>query len=71
MSLTTLYGEMQDTYLALIRTFPLRPIRSEGELDEAMEILDTLVGKDTLTAAEADYQRCRKAPSFQGGERRH
>jgi HTH-type transcriptional regulator / antitoxin HigA len=55
MSLTTLYGEMQDTYLALIRTFPLRPIRSEGELDEAMEVLDALVGKETLTAAEADY----------------
>jgi HTH-type transcriptional regulator/antitoxin HigA len=55
MSLITLYGEMQDTYLALIRTFPLRPIRSEGELDEAMEILDTLVGKETLTTAEADY----------------
>lgn len=55
MSLITLYGEMQDTYLALIRTFPLRPIRSEDELDEAMEILDTLVGKEALTAAEADY----------------
>ena len=55
MSLITLYGEMQDTYLALIRAFPLRPIRLEGELDEAMEILDTLVGKETLTAAEADY----------------
>lgn len=55
MSLITLYGEMQDTYLALIRTFPLRPIRSEDELDEAMEILDALVGKDTLTAAESDY----------------
>ena len=24
--------------------FPLHPIRSEGELDEAMEILDTLGG---------------------------
>ena len=55
MSLITLYGEMQDTYLALIRLFPLRPIRSEAELDEAMEILDTLVGKEILTTAEADY----------------
>jgi HTH-type transcriptional regulator/antitoxin HigA len=55
MSLITLYGEMQDTYLALIRTFPLRPIRSEDELDEAIEIVDTLVDKETLTTAEADY----------------
>jgi HTH-type transcriptional regulator/antitoxin HigA len=55
MSLITLYGEMQDTYLALIRTFPLRPLRSDDELDEAIEIVDTLVDKETLTAAEADY----------------
>ena len=55
MSLTTLYGETQETYLALIHTFPLRPLRSEGELDEAMAIVDALVDKDILTAAEADY----------------
>jgi HTH-type transcriptional regulator / antitoxin HigA len=55
MSLATLYGETQETYLALIRTFPLRPLRSEADLDEATTILDALVVKDTLTAAEADY----------------
>jgi HTH-type transcriptional regulator/antitoxin HigA len=55
MSLATVYGETQDTYLALIRTFPLRPIRSETELDEAIAIIDTLVVKDGLEAAEADY----------------
>ena len=55
MSLATLYGEAQETYLALIRTFPLRPLRSEAELDEATMVLDALVVKDTLTAAEADY----------------
>ena len=55
MSLATLYGETQDTYLTLIRTFPLRPLRSEADLDEAMAILDALVVKDALAAAEADY----------------
>jgi HTH-type transcriptional regulator / antitoxin HigA len=55
MSLTTLYGEAQDTYLALIRTFPLRPLRSEADLDEATTIIDALVVQDTLTDAEADY----------------
>jgi len=55
MSLATLYGETQDTYLALIRTFPLRPLRSEADLDEAMAILDVLVVKDALSTAEADY----------------
>ena len=55
MSLATLYGEAQETYLALMRTFPLRPLRSEAELDEATMVLDALVVKDTLTAAQADY----------------
>jgi len=55
MSLATLYGETQDTYLTLIRTCPLRPLRSEADLDEAMVILDALVVKDALSAAEADY----------------
>ena len=55
MSLATLYGETQDTYLTLIHTCPLRPLRSEADLDEAMVILDALVVKDALSAAEADY----------------
>jgi len=55
MSLATLYGETQDTYLTLIRTCPLRPLRSEADLDEAMALLDALVVKDTLSTAEADY----------------
>ena len=55
MSLATLYGETQDTYLTLIRTCPFRPLRSEADLDEAMAILDGLVVKDTLSAPEADY----------------
>ena len=55
MSLATLYGETQDTYLTLIRTCPLRPLRSETDLDEALAILDALVVQDALSAAEADY----------------
>lgn len=55
MSLATLYGETQDAYLLLIRMFPLRPLRSEDDLTEATALLDELVVKDTLTAAEADY----------------
>jgi HTH-type transcriptional regulator/antitoxin HigA len=55
MSLATIYGETQDTYLELIRTFPLRPIRSDAELDEAMAVIDVLVVKDSLEAAAVDY----------------
>jgi HTH-type transcriptional regulator/antitoxin HigA len=55
MSLATVYGETQETYLVLIQQFPLRPIRSEAELDEAIAIIDALVIKDVLETAEADY----------------
>jgi HTH-type transcriptional regulator/antitoxin HigA len=44
-----------DTYLALVRRFPLRPIRSEAELDAATEIIDGLSVHDDLDAGEADY----------------
>lgn len=55
MSIATIYGKTQDTYLDLIPTFPLRPIRSEAELDEAIATIDALVDKATLEVAEADY----------------
>jgi HTH-type transcriptional regulator / antitoxin HigA len=44
-------------YLALVRRFPLRPIRDEGDYDAALEVLDGLVTKDEgeLTAGERDY----------------
>lgn len=45
----------QDTYWVLIRRFPLRPIRSEAELDRAIEIVDELTGRDDLDAGEKDY----------------
>lgn len=55
MSLARLYGDTHHTYLALMHRFPLRPLRSETDLDEATTLLDALVVQDTLTAAEADY----------------
>ena len=51
MSIATIYGKTQDTYLDLIPTFPLRPIRSEAELDEAIATIDALVDKATLEVA--------------------
>ncbi len=55
MTIRTLYGKGQDAYLELIRKFPLRPIRSEEELDLAISMLDELVDKPKLTKAEDDY----------------
>jgi HTH-type transcriptional regulator/antitoxin HigA len=48
-------GQHRDTYLALVRRFPLRPIRNEAELDAAFAVLDSLTCRDDLDAGEADY----------------
>jgi HTH-type transcriptional regulator/antitoxin HigA len=41
-------------YLALVRRFPLRPLRSDEELDEATEVLNSLLDRD-LDPWEDDY----------------
>jgi HTH-type transcriptional regulator/antitoxin HigA len=43
------------TYFRLIREFPLRPIRSEAELDRAIAMLDRLIDQDSLDPAADDY----------------
>jgi HTH-type transcriptional regulator / antitoxin HigA len=42
-------------YLALIRKMPLRPIRSEAELDRAIAMVDALRDRETLSPDEHDY----------------
>jgi hypothetical protein len=44
-------------YLALIDTFPLRPLRSERDYDAAVTVLDTLAVRpeDSLDPGEQDY----------------
>lgn len=42
-------------YLALIRRFPLRPLRSEADLDQAIALTDELLDRAALDPAEADY----------------
>ncbi len=44
-----------DGYLALVRKFPLRPIRSEAELDGAIAMVDTLSDRNKLEDDEYDY----------------
>jgi HTH-type transcriptional regulator / antitoxin HigA len=45
----------EDKYLKLVRAFPLRPIRSESELDHAIEVTDSLLDRDDLDDGEEDY----------------
>jgi HTH-type transcriptional regulator / antitoxin HigA len=52
----TIAGRGTDlVYLALIQRFPLRPIRTEAELDAASGIIDELTDRDDLSVAESDY----------------
>lgn len=42
-------------YLKLIRRFPLRRLRSDEDLERAMEIVDELTDRDDLEQGEKDY----------------
>jgi HTH-type transcriptional regulator/antitoxin HigA len=56
---TTKANELSTGYLNLIRRFPLRPIRTEAELDRAIAIIDRLAARARpLSAAEQDYFEC-------------
>ncbi|HBI43571.1 MAG TPA: transcriptional regulator [Planctomycetales bacterium] len=48
-------GGNQDIYLELVQRVPLRPIRSDDELDRAIEIVDELIDHDERGADERDY----------------
>lgn len=48
------------TYLELIAEHPLRPIRSEAELDQAIAVLNELIDREVVSRAsrdELDYQQ--------------
>jgi HTH-type transcriptional regulator / antitoxin HigA len=44
-----------EKYIDLVHAFPLRPIRSEAELDRAIAVIDSLVVRDDLDPGEDDY----------------
>ena len=45
----------QDRYFKLVQQFPLRPIRSDVELDAAVAVMDELLDRSVLTPQESDY----------------
>jgi HTH-type transcriptional regulator/antitoxin HigA len=44
-----------DRYFELVKAFPLRPIRSDGELERATAVIDSLVDREALDLDESDY----------------
>src|SRR5690242_3825600 len=54
-TIRSVYGKSEDRYLDLVRRFPLRPLRSDADLDAAVAVVDALIDRPTLTAPEEDY----------------
>ena len=48
-------GKVGDGYFELVRQFPLRPIRSDEEMDEAVRMVDSLLDRRDLAPEEEDY----------------
>lgn len=55
MTSQAVYGKTADRYLMLIRRFPLRPLRTDADLDAAIALIDELIDRHSLTAPERDY----------------
>jgi HTH-type transcriptional regulator/antitoxin HigA len=49
------HAEATDRYLELVERFPLRPIRTDPELEQAIEVVNSLIDRDDLAEDEADY----------------
>jgi HTH-type transcriptional regulator / antitoxin HigA len=52
---TVHHGKREDPYVDLVRRFPLRPIRSDDDLDEAIKVVDLLLDRRDLSPEEGDY----------------
>src|SRR5207244_6745648 len=54
-TIRAVYGKTEDRYLDLVRRFPLRPLRTDADLDAAVAVVDALIDRPGLTAPEQDY----------------
>src|ERR1700737_2470458 len=55
MATRTKAKQERDRYLELVRAFPLRPIRSDEQLDQAIEVIASLLDREQLEPGEKDY----------------
>jgi HTH-type transcriptional regulator/antitoxin HigA len=54
-TIRAVYGKTGDRYLDLVCQFPLRPLRTDADLDAAIAVVDALIDRSGLTAPEQDY----------------
>ena len=55
MSTATRQRKTKDPYFELVLRFPLRPIRSDKELNAAVKMVDSLLDRKDLASEEEDY----------------
>lgn len=55
MATATRKGKTKDVYFELVLQFPLRPIRSDKELNAAVKMVDSLLDRKDLAPEEEDY----------------
>lgn len=55
MSIANRPEGVNDRYLDLVRRFPLRPLRSDEDLDQAVQMVDLLLSRRDLAPEEEDY----------------
>jgi HTH-type transcriptional regulator/antitoxin HigA len=55
MATRTRSGRKKDDYLELVLRVPLRPIRSDEELQRATDMVDELIDREELNQDEQDY----------------
>ncbi len=48
-------GNVEDRHVELVFRFPLCPIRSDEDLGHAIQVVDSLLGKPSLSRDEEDY----------------
>lgn len=48
-------GDVRDSYLEMIKRFPLSSIRDDGHLEEAQKVLDSLFAREPLDEGEEQY----------------
>jgi HTH-type transcriptional regulator/antitoxin HigA len=44
-----------DRYFELVRAFPIRPLHTDAELDQAVAMIDSLIDREELAPEEQDY----------------
>ena len=54
-TIRAVYGKTEDRYLDLVRQFPLRPLRTDADLEAAIAVIDALIDRPALNAPEQDY----------------